>query len=119
MSRSWCIVVSSAIFCIAQICALLIENPHFLVLLSGVTGCKCPLHHIYSLGYLLGTLDAVAYGFLYGVFPSLVAETFGIRGLSTNWGFTNVAPIIFGNLFNILYGRAPFASFPIILNACR
>lgn len=85
MSRCWCLFVSSSIFCIAQICAVLIENPHVLVLLSGLTG--------------------LAYGFLYGVFPSLVAETFGVSGLSTNWGFMSLAPVIFGNIFNILYGR--------------
>lgn len=47
----------------------------------------------------------MAYGFLYGVFPSLVAETFGVSGLSTNWGCISLAPVIFGNIFNILYGR--------------
>ncbi|MCJ1429404.1 hypothetical protein MMC29_007318 [Sticta canariensis] len=87
MSRYWCLFVSSVIFCIAQISAILIENPHILVLHSGLTG--------------------LAYGFLYGVYPSLVAETFGVGGLSTNWGFVIIAPAIFGNIFSILYGSIP------------
>ncbi|MCJ1471338.1 hypothetical protein MMC07_009986, partial [Pseudocyphellaria aurata] len=38
MSRFWCLVVSSVIFCIGQVCAILIRNPHFLVVISGLTG---------------------------------------------------------------------------------
>lgn len=118
MSRFWCLFVSSSIFCIAQICAFFIENPHLLLLLSGLTGCKAPLPHFQSLVCLLGTLDAVAYGFLYGVYPSLVAETFGVNGLSTNWGFMTIAPVIFGNIFNILYGKAPTCVFKLLIT-CR
>ena len=48
---------------------------------------------------------AVAYGLLFGVMPALVAETFGSSGISQNWGFMTLSPIIFGNIFNIFYGR--------------
>ncbi len=48
---------------------------------------------------------AVAYGVLFGVAPSLVAETFGSNGVSQNWGLIMLSPVIFGNIFNILYGR--------------
>ena len=47
----------------------------------------------------------MAYGFLFGVFPSLVAEAFGINGLSQNWGWMTLSPVISGNVFNLLYGR--------------
>lgn len=73
------------IFLLAQICALQIELPHKLVFVSGLSG--------------------LAYGFLFGVFPSIVAETFGIGGLSQNWGFMTLAPVASGNVFNLLYGR--------------
>ncbi len=46
----------------------------------------------------------VAYGFLFGVYPSLVAEAFGVHGLSQNWGCMIFAPVIAGNMFNLLYG---------------
>ena len=39
-SRFWCLFISSCLFCVAQICGTRIENPHFLSLLSGLTGCK-------------------------------------------------------------------------------
>lgn len=84
-SRIWCLAVACAIFLLAQICALQIEMPHKLVFVSGLSG--------------------LAYGFLFGVFPSIVAETFGIRGLSQNWGFMTLAPVASGNVFNLLYGR--------------
>ncbi|KAK3323591.1 major facilitator superfamily domain-containing protein [Cercophora scortea] len=83
-SRVWCLVLASFIFCIAQICAINIVNPHLLGLVSGLSG--------------------LGYGFLFGVFPSIVAETFGIHGLSQNWGFMTLSPVISGNIFNLFYG---------------
>ncbi|KAJ2898862.1 hypothetical protein MKZ38_003621 [Zalerion maritima] len=83
-SRVWCLVFASLIFSIAQICALTITNPHWLGFVSGLSG--------------------LGYGFLFGVFPSIVAESFGIHGLSTNWGFMTLAPVISSNIFNIFYG---------------
>ncbi|KAI9797848.1 MAG: hypothetical protein M1825_005689 [Sarcosagium campestre] len=85
LSRFWCIVVSSSTMAAAQICALSIENPHFLWLVSGLIG--------------------LAYGFLFGVFPTLVSEAFGVRGLSQNWGCMCLAAVFFGNFFNLVYGR--------------
>ncbi|KAK3391018.1 major facilitator superfamily domain-containing protein [Podospora didyma] len=83
-SRAWCLVVASFVFCIAQVCALNTTNPHFLGFVSGLSG--------------------LGYGFLFGVFPSIVAETFGIHGLSQNWGFMTLSPVISGNIFNLFYG---------------
>lgn len=83
-SRLWCLTVASLVFLAAQLFALNIENPHYLGLVSGLTG--------------------LAYGFLFGCFPSLVAEAFGINGLSTNWGFMTLSPVISGNIFNLFYG---------------
>ncbi|MCJ1351786.1 MAG: hypothetical protein MMC33_001770 [Icmadophila ericetorum] len=85
MSRFWCLFVSSAIFCVGQICGATISNPNFLFVVSSTTG--------------------LAYGFLFGVYPSLVADTFGVHGLSQNWGWMTLAPVISGNIFNLLYGH--------------
>lgn len=84
-SRVWCLVIASIIFSLAQICALNVVNPHLLGFVSGFSG--------------------LGYGFLFGVFPSIMAESFGIRGLSQNWGFMTLAPVISGNVFNLFYGR--------------
>jgi len=83
-SRAWCLVIACFVFCVAQLCALSIENPHLLGFVSGLSG--------------------LGYGFLFGVFPSIVAESFGIHGLSQNWGFMTLSPVISGNIFNLFYG---------------
>jgi MFS family permease len=80
----WCLVIASLIFSVAQICALNISNPNLLGFVSGLSG--------------------LGYGFLFGVFPSIVAESFGIHGLSQNWGFMTLSPVISGNVFNLFYG---------------
>ena len=84
-SRFWCLFASALTFCVAQLLAAMIENPRLLVLVSASTG--------------------LAYGMLFGVYPSLVAHTFGVHGLSQNWGTMTLAPVISGNIFNILYGK--------------
>ncbi|KAI0111826.1 MFS general substrate transporter [Daldinia grandis] len=92
-SRVWCLVVASGIFSLAQICALNVTNPHMLGFVSGFSG--------------------LGYGFLFGVFPSIVAESFGIHGLSQNWGFMTLSPVISSNIFNLFYGSV-FDSHSII-----
>lgn len=84
MSRFWCLLFSSLIFCLAQIFGFTTTTPHALGLVSGLNG--------------------LAYGFLFGVYPTLVVETFGIAGFSQNWGTMTLAPILFGNAFNSVYG---------------
>lgn len=84
MSRFWCLFISAAVFTATQLASMSISNPHHLIVVSSATG--------------------LAYGFLFGVFPSLVAHTFGIAGLSQNWGVMTLAPVISGNVFNLLYG---------------
>lgn len=34
----------------------------------------------------------------------MVAEAFGVHGLSQNWGCMTIAPVISGNIFNLFYG---------------
>src|SRR5436190_23067571 len=84
VSRFWCLFVSSIVFCVAQVAGLQISDPRQLIIVSVLTG--------------------LAYGILYGVYPSLVAHTFGIAGLSQNWGGMCLAPVLSGNVFNLLYG---------------
>ncbi|ORY18588.1 major facilitator superfamily domain-containing protein [Clohesyomyces aquaticus] len=83
-SRFWCAALSASVFSLAQILALRIENPHFLYLVSGLCG--------------------LAYGVLFGVFPTLVADAFGPKGFAVNWGFMTLAPVVSGNIYNLCYG---------------
>jgi MFS family permease len=83
-SRLWCLTLASLVFLIAQLSALTITTPYNLVFVSSLTG--------------------LGYGFLFGCFPAIIAEAFGVHGLSTNWGFMTLSPVISGNIFNIFYG---------------
>jgi MFS family permease len=83
-SRFWCLVGSSSVFTLAQFAGFSISNPNWLWILSSVSG--------------------LGYGFLFGVYPALIADAFGVSGLSANWGFMTIAPVIFGDIFNLLYG---------------
>ncbi|KAJ5773386.1 Major facilitator superfamily domain general substrate transporter [Penicillium paradoxum] len=85
MSRIWCLFLSAVVFTLTQLAGTTISNPNTLVVVSAFTG--------------------IAYGFLFGVFPSLTAHIFGINGLSQNWGVMTLAPVFSGNIFNLLYGN--------------
>lgn len=84
-SRFWTLVASASIFTVAQAVAMMLENPNYLFWLSGLTG--------------------FAYGCLFGVFPALVADAFGPSGMGINWGAMTLAPVVSGNVFNLMYGR--------------
>lgn len=66
LSRFWCMVVASCVFTLAQVIAVTVANPYYL--------------------WLLSTIGGFAYGVLFGVYPALVADAFGVSGLSMNWG---------------------------------
>lgn len=83
-SRFWTLVASGCIFTAAQVVGLTLQDPNELFLLSGLTG--------------------LAYGALFGVYPALVADAFGPSGMGINWGAMTMAPVISGNVFNLVYG---------------
>lgn len=91
-SRFWCLFFSATVFILAQLAALTVTNPNFLFLVSGLTG--------------------LGYGALFGVFPALTADAFGVSGMSLNWGFMIFAPVLTGNVYNVLYGRILDANTP-------
>ncbi|POS87909.1 hypothetical protein EPUL_000254 [Erysiphe pulchra] len=83
-SRLWCLAFASTLYFVAQVLAFTITDPRLLFLVSAPTG--------------------LAYGFVFGCFPSLVSEAFGINSLSQNFGTMLLSPIISGNILNLLYG---------------
>jgi len=83
--RLWLIVISAAFFFIGQIASLTTNNPYFL--------------------WTVSTFNGLGYGILFGVFPTIVSEAFGVHGLSTNWGTMTLAAIVAGNTLNLFYGR--------------
>jgi len=83
-SRFWCLVASALLFTAAQLAAIAVATPQLLFVVSALTGA--------------------AYGALFGVFPALTADAFGVQGLSLNWGFMIFAPVVSGNFYNLAYG---------------
>ncbi|KAK6525758.1 hypothetical protein TWF281_010803 [Arthrobotrys megalospora] len=84
-SRVWLVFASSSVFLIGQLAGMAVSNPHSLWLVSGLNG--------------------FGYGLVFGVFPTIVSEAFGLHGLSQNWGTMTLAPVIFGNITNLFFGR--------------
>ncbi|KAJ6451837.1 major facilitator superfamily domain-containing protein [Mycena vitilis] len=50
-------------------------------------------------------LVGFAYGTVFGLFPAVSIEFFGLSHFSENWGYLVVAPLVGGNPFSIAFGR--------------
>ncbi|TFY68862.1 hypothetical protein EVG20_g3394 [Dentipellis fragilis] len=101
-------------FCIPLVASLFILSQLVLISTDSVQG-------LWKASAILG----LAYGSMFGLFPTVVIEWFGLgmfshtplarpmhthRGrlpahFSENWGYVSLAPIVGGNLFSIAFGR--------------
>lgn len=61
---------------------------------------------INSVRRLLGAslVTGFMYGSLFGLAPCLVFEIWGLKYAALNWGLTSLAPVISGNIFNLVFG---------------
>ncbi|KAJ7470410.1 major facilitator superfamily domain-containing protein [Mycena latifolia] len=50
-------------------------------------------------------LVGLSYGTIFGLFPTVCIEFFGLSHFSENWGFLSLSPLVGGNLFSIAFGR--------------
>ncbi|KAJ7074054.1 major facilitator superfamily domain-containing protein [Mycena amicta] len=50
-------------------------------------------------------LVGLSYGTIFGLFPTVCIEFFGLSHFSENWGFLSLSPLAGGNLFSIAFGR--------------
>ncbi|KAI0333452.1 MFS general substrate transporter [Cubamyces sp. BRFM 1775] len=85
LPRSACIVLVALMFVISQLMCFSIDR----------------IGNLWKASALLG----VAYGGLFGLFPTLVIEWFGLPHFSENWGFVSLSPMLGGNIFSIAFGR--------------
>ncbi|KAI1792544.1 MFS general substrate transporter [Ganoderma leucocontextum] len=86
LPRSFCIILVATMFIVSQaMCYSIVD-----------------IEHLWKASALLG----LAYGGLFGLFPTLVIEWFGLgAALLENWGFVSLSPMLGGNIFSIAFGR--------------
>ncbi|KZT23204.1 MFS general substrate transporter [Neolentinus lepideus HHB14362 ss-1] len=85
LPRSYCATVVSTLFLISQLTAISIGD----------------VSELWKASALLG----LSYGSMFGLYPTLCIEWFGMPHFSENWGFLSLAPLLGGNVFSIAFGR--------------
>ncbi|KAI0771714.1 MFS general substrate transporter [Trametes elegans] len=85
LQRSTCLLLVAVMFIVSQVVCLSIES----------------VRDLWKASALLG----IAYGGLFGLFPTLVIEWFGLPHFSENWGFVSLSPMLGGNIFSLAFGR--------------
>jgi len=83
--RSFATIIVAAGFILSQLITYHIED----------------IQHLWKASIILGA----SYGMLFGLYPTLVIEWFGLSHFSENWGFVAIAPAFGGNLFSLLFGK--------------
>lgn len=79
--------------CIAAIMAFIAH----LSMISAVTSA--------SQLWIISCFVGVSYGLAFGVFPTIVCDTFGVTHLSKNWGLVATSPVFSIYAFNLVFGK--------------
>ncbi|KAJ7661486.1 major facilitator superfamily domain-containing protein [Mycena polygramma] len=85
LPRSYSLLIVSSIFFCSQLLARQISEVTDLWKASALVG--------------------FAYGTVFGLFPAVSIEFFGLSHFSENWGYLSLSPLAGGNLFSIAFGR--------------
>ncbi|KAJ7166002.1 major facilitator superfamily domain-containing protein [Mycena filopes] len=83
--RSYSLILVSSLFFCSQLLAAQIDD----------------VTNLWKASALVG----FAYGTIFGLFPTVCIEFFGLSHFSENWGFLSLSPLVGGNLFSIAFGR--------------
>ncbi|CAK5268448.1 unnamed protein product [Mycena citricolor] len=93
LPRSYCLILVSTLFFISQLYA------------AQVTAVA----DLWKATALVG----LSYGTIFGLFPTVCIEFFGLDHFSENWGYLSLSPLAGGNLFSIAFGRNLDAHEPV------
>ncbi|KAH7890307.1 major facilitator superfamily domain-containing protein [Phlebopus sp. FC_14] len=85
LPRAYCLCIVSFLFIVSQAFAMGVSTVTRLWVASALLG--------------------LAYGSLYGLFPAIMIDWFGLAHLSENWGYINFATLFGGNVFSLMFGR--------------
>lgn len=55
--------------------------------------------------WIVSSFIGLSYGLTFGVFPTIVCDTFGIKHFSKNWGIVAMSPVFTVYIFNLLFGQ--------------
>ncbi|KAF9030349.1 MFS general substrate transporter [Hymenopellis radicata] len=85
LPRSAMLVVVSSLLLLSQLVAISISS----------------VENLWAASTLLG----LSYGSIFGIYPTMCIEYFGLAHFSENWGFISLAPMVGGNVFSVAFGR--------------
>lgn len=55
--------------------------------------------------WVVSTLIGLGYGVIFGIYPTIVSESFGMTKFSQNWGLTAISQVVGSYLFSIMFGK--------------
>ncbi|KAG8220377.1 major facilitator superfamily domain-containing protein [Butyriboletus roseoflavus] len=85
LPRAYCLCIVSFLFIISQTSAIIVSSVETL--------------------WIATLLLGLAYGSLFGSYPTIMIEWFGLAHFSENWGYVSFSPVLGGNLFSLMFGR--------------
>lgn len=85
LSRFWMLFAASSVMLIGNILALNLIHVHHIWVVSAVVG--------------------ISYGLIYGVYPSIISDLFGMNRFSSNWGLVSITQVISSYIFSVIFGK--------------
>jgi len=83
--RAYCISLVATLFFFSQLVAMSIVD----------------VRELWKASLMVG----FSYGAMFGLFPTITIDWFGISHFSENWGLVALSPLIGGNLFSMAFGK--------------
>ncbi|ODQ80679.1 hypothetical protein BABINDRAFT_160916 [Babjeviella inositovora NRRL Y-12698] len=100
--RHWLVIAATVLLSVGQLLATRLDSIDSLWMVSSPVG--------------------LAYGFLMGVYPAIMADLFGTAGLSTTWGLICTGPLallfVLSSYFGVIYDRNSVVD-PEVGKICR
>jgi len=85
LRRAYCISLVAMFFFISQLVAMSVVD----------------VKNLWKASLLVG----FSYGSLFGLFPTIIIDWFGMPHFSENWGLVALSPMIGGNIFSMAFGK--------------
>jgi hypothetical protein len=85
LQRFWLLFSAIVVMLLANVLALNLTN----------------VNHIWMVSSVVGT----SYGLIYGVYPSIISDLFGMSRFSSNWGLVSISQVISSYIYSVLFGK--------------
>uniref|UniRef100_A0A060SWH2 ARAD1A01606p n=1 Tax=Blastobotrys adeninivorans TaxID=409370 RepID=A0A060SWH2_BLAAD len=85
LHRLWVLVMASGVGFVGSVLAMNVYQ----------------VHHMWIVSVVIG----LSYGLFFGVYPSIITDSFGLSRFSSNWGLVSISQVVASYIYSLLFGK--------------